>query len=100
MKSYVASTRLGPDQSKALDDLAKLEGLDRATLLRQLLSLGLETYRQNAAVAAYANEKVSLGRAAELAGVSQWEMLGLLEKRHVHASYDAGEFQKDMNPRA
>lgn len=95
MKTIIASARVGPEKSKLLDELAKLQGLDRSTLMRQLLSLGLQTYRETAAVMAYAREQVTLGRAAELAGVSQWEMLGLLEKHHIELSYDARELDSD-----
>jgi hypothetical protein len=97
MKSHVASTRLSPDDAKKLAAFGALEGLDPAAMLRRLLHLGLEAYRETAAVHAYAAGKVTLGRASELAGVSQWEMLGLLDKHHVDVSYDASDLEKDLS---
>src|SRR5688500_12609634 len=103
MKSHVASTRLSPQDSRQLDAFGAMEGLDRAAMFRRLLHLGLEAYREGAAVQAYAAGKVTLGRAADLAGLGQWEMLGLLEKYHVDLSYDASDLEKDLKairPRA
>lgn len=96
MKTTIASARVGPEESKLLDELAKFQGLDRSTLMRQLLQLGIRTYRENAAIMAYANEQATLGRAAALAGVPQWEMLGLLEKHHVELNYDARALERDF----
>jgi len=96
MKSKIISTRMEPQDSKILDELAKLEGVERAVLMRHMLHLGLGTYRQNAAVQAYALGKMSLGRAAELAGLTQWEMLGALEAHHTDLNYDAAELEKDL----
>lgn len=100
MKSKIISTRLEPKDSKVIDELARVEGLDRAVMMRHILHLGLGTYRQNAAVQAYAQGKVSLGRASELAGLSQWEMLGLLEAQRTDLGYDVDELNKDsrMSP--
>ena len=96
MKSKIISPRLELHDSKALDDLARVEGLDRAVMMRHILHIGLGAYRQNAAVQAYAQGKMSLGRAAELAGLNQWEMLGVLEANRTEFNYDTEEFKKDI----
>ncbi len=96
MKTKIASTRLSRKDAKLLDDLASLEGLDRAALLRRLVHLGLDVYRETVAVHAYAREKMSLGRAAELAGVTQGEMLGILEKHHTELNYDVKDLENDV----
>src|SRR5882672_2363509 len=103
MKSKIISTRLEPQDSRILDELARVEGLDRAVMMRHILHIGLGAYRQNAAVQAYAQGKMSLGRAAELAGLSQWEMLGTLDAHRTDLNYDAKELEKDARhsrPRA
>ena len=97
MKSKIISTRLEPQDSKVLDELARVEGLDRAVMMRHILHIGLGTYRKNAAVQGYAQSKVSLGRAAELAGLSQWEMLGTLDANRTDLNYDASELQRDAS---
>jgi hypothetical protein len=95
MKSKIISTRLEPQDSKAFDELSQLEGLDRSVMMRHILHIGLGAYRQNAAVQAYAQGKMTLGRAAELAGISQWEMLGVLDAHRTDLNYDAKEMEKD-----
>ena len=97
MKSKIMSTRMEPQDSRLLDELAKTEGLDRAVMMRHILHLGLGAYRQTAAVQAYAKGKMSLGRAAELAGLSQWEMLGVLDAHRTDLTYDRGELEKDIH---
>jgi predicted HTH domain antitoxin len=96
MKSHAASIRLSPRDDQELSAFGAIEGLSRAGMLRRLLHLGLEVYREAAAVQGYAARKMSLGRAAKLAGVSQWEMLGLLEKHHVELLYGASDLANDL----
>jgi len=96
MKSKIVSTRMEPQDSKLLDELATAEGLDRGVMMRHILHLGLDAYRQSAALQAYSKGKLTLGRAAELAGLSQWDMLGVLEAHRTELTYDRREFERDV----
>jgi len=96
MPSKIISARLEPQDSKALNELARMEGLGRAAMMRHILHIGLNIYRKNAGVQAYAQGKMSLGSAAELAGLSQWEMLGILHAHRTDLNYDPEEFEKDL----
>ena len=58
------------------------EGLDR--LLRETLAIELCRMR-----------RVSLGKAAEIAGVDRWGMLSLLAKHDVPLNYTADDAEKD-----
>jgi len=79
-----------------MEELAVLEGEDRAVILRKLLRLGLRTYREEAALNAYRRHAVSLSKAAEVAGVSHWEFLGLLGQTGTTFQYDREAFQEDV----
>ena len=48
------------------------------------LYLAIELYREG---------KVSLGKAAEIAGVSKWEMMEILASRNIPIQYDVEEFR-------
>jgi predicted HTH domain antitoxin len=47
------------------------------------------------AIGLYQREPVSLGRAAEVAGISSVELLGELGRRHIPINYGVEEFRED-----
>lgn len=53
--------------------------------------------RRTLAVELYREGKVSLGKAAEIAGTrNKWEMLALLDKKKVPIDYSAKDAEKDL----
>jgi predicted HTH domain antitoxin len=48
------------------------------------------------AVSLYAQNRLSLGKARELAGLSLWEFRQLLATRHIPPHYEAGDFNDDL----
>ncbi len=55
------------------------------------MSVGLEL-----AVAEYANRKISLGNAAELAGVNMWQFMDELHKRRIALDYSLEDAEKEI----
>lgn len=53
--------------------------------------------RRELALALYAQRRLSLGKARELAGLSLWEFRQWLGLRHIEAHYDADDLQDDLN---
>ena len=51
------------------------------------LYLAIELYREG---------KVSLGKAAEIAGVTKWEMTEILASKEVPIQYDVEDLEKDI----
>ena len=49
----------------------------------------------NIAIGLYKREAVSLGRAAEVAGISSVELLAELGRRHIPINYGVGELRED-----
>lgn len=96
MKHLVTSARLDPEQIKLVAVLARLEGEDRSSIIRKLVRLGMETYRKNSALKAYAQKKASLHKAAELMGVTLWEFLSELGMQGGKIDYDSQELAKDL----
>lgn len=52
--------------------------------------------RLHLAVGAFIGEEVTLGQAAEIAGISQAEMMGELARRKVPLHYGVEEFEEDL----
>lgn len=52
--------------------------------------------RRELALALYAQRRLSLGKARELAGLSLWEFRQWLGLRRIEAHYDAADVQDDL----
>jgi predicted HTH domain antitoxin len=52
--------------------------------------------RQELALALYKQEKVSLGKAAEIAGVDRWAFQALMKERNVFINYDVEDLNHDV----
>ena len=52
--------------------------------------------RQEIAVLLFHKEKLTLGQASQLAGVSQWQFQQLLASCHIAVHYDVAEFEEDL----
>ncbi len=51
---------------------------------------------QEIAVLLFQKEKLTLGQASRLAGLSQWQFQHLLASRHIPVHYDVAEFEEDL----
>lgn len=96
MKTVTVSARLDSDEAALLEEMARLEGSDRSTLIKTVLRKGLRELRLERAVAAFRKEEVTLSRAAELAGLSQWDLLALMKGEGANLHYGLGDFDDDL----
>ncbi|MEI6675808.1 MAG: UPF0175 family protein [Verrucomicrobiota bacterium] len=90
------STRLEAADLSLIQSLAELEGCDRATLIKSLVRNGLKNLRRERAVEAFRREEVTLSRAAELAGLSLWDFLALMDLERLELHYDVAELEEDL----
>lgn len=75
MKTEQINIRLKSDLAAALDRVAREEALDRATAIRRLLETSIRQWELERALRGYQTGELSIGRAAEEAGLTQWELL-------------------------
>ncbi|MDQ2910862.1 MAG: hypothetical protein M3R39_07595 [Actinomycetota bacterium] len=75
MKTEQINIRLEADIVSALERVAREEALDRATAIRRLLKTSIKQWELEHALVAYRRGELSLGRAAEEAGLTQWELI-------------------------
>lgn len=59
--------------------------------------LSLSDLRLELALNLYAQQRLSLGKARELAGLTLWEFRQWLDLRRIEAHYDINELQEDLN---
>lgn len=96
MGSVTISTRLDPEEVKLLESLADLSGLDRSTLVKSLLRRGMKELRLDHAAEALRNEKVTLSRAAELAGLDVWDFIAGMESMGLELHYGVDDLNQDL----
>lgn len=73
-----------PDELEAeLEGYIEDENLDRSTAVRKLLSEGLEEWRRTQALNQLAAGKVTVSKAAEIAGMSVWDFVQLAKEKDI-----------------
>ena len=92
----IVSTRLQKKEAKEIEKFAKEEDLDKSTFVKRLINRSLQEYKTEHAFRLYKKGKVSLGKAAELAGKSLWEMIELMKKYDVYLNYSIDGLKDDL----
>ena len=75
ISTVTLSTRLAKDEARKIDELAGELGLDRGSLLKQLIRNGYADIQTGRALDAYRHGTITLSRAAEIASLSLRDML-------------------------
>lgn len=85
------------EMKRSLEELQRLTGEDKSTLLRSLIDKGLAETKMDIAVDRYVKERASLGKASEIAGVSLWEFLDELRRRNVGLKYSIADAEAEIS---
>lgn len=88
MSSRAVTARLRMELLKEIEEMAREESVDRSSAIQKLLKIGLREYKMERALNLYRDRKVTLWRAAELAGVSLREMMEAIRTRDIPYQYD------------
>jgi predicted HTH domain antitoxin len=86
-KSIQINLRVSEEVVSDLDALAEQERASRIDLARQILLEGIANRKRALALRLYQEGKVSKSRAAEIAGISLWEMMDLIEQAALPTAY-------------
>lgn len=78
------------------ENLAKERLEDRSTVMRELLAKGLKEHKESEAIKSYSEGKLSLGKAAEYAGISEWRFIDLLKEKKTPLRYDVDVLRKEI----
>jgi len=79
-----------------LQRIEEVEHVDRSTAVRRLLYAAIREWKLDYATKLYAENRVTLARAAEEAGVSVREMMEHLRQKKVPTQYDLEDFEQDL----
>ncbi|MHA1718822.1 MAG: UPF0175 family protein [Promethearchaeota archaeon] len=81
------------DMNDEIEELQKILKMDKSTLIRHLLSKSIEEIRIEAALKEYQNEKVSFGKASEIAGVNLWRFIDICHQKNIALKFSKEDAQ-------
>ena len=91
------SVRLPKDMVEEIEKLSKEEGIDKGTLIRKFIAESLREYKIKKALELYREGRISLWKAAEIAGITYREALEELKKRNIPFRYDLEDLEVDIS---
>jgi predicted HTH domain antitoxin len=91
-----ASVRLPKEMVEEIERLSKEEGIDKGTLLRRLISESLKEHKIRKSLEMYRDGRVSLWKAAEMAGITYREALEELRKKNIPFRYGLEDLKADV----
>ncbi|AEA46247.1 UPF0175 family protein [Archaeoglobus veneficus] len=96
MRMVTTSVRLPKELLDELEKISREEGIDKGAIIRKLLTESLREYRVKKAMEMYREGKVSLWKAAEIAGITYREALEQLRLRNIPFRYDIEDLEADV----
>lgn len=96
MADALVAFRLPKELARDIDSLAVDEDRDRSALLREVIRLGMQEKLEAKAARLYSEGRVSLWKAASIAGVSLWTASEIMRERGIAAQYGPAELQEDL----
>lgn len=90
------SIRLPEQYIHDIEEACKQEVLDKGTMLRKLIGSALRDYRIKKAFESYSEGKISLWKAASVAGITYRAALEELKKRNLPFRYEKEDLDADI----
>jgi len=90
------SARLPKETVAQIEEIAREEKVDKSTVLDRALDHYIREWRLRRAVESYGEGAATLPRAAEMAGLTVWEMIDELARRGVQTQYGEEDLEEDL----
>ncbi len=90
------SLRLTHELREKLNWYAEKENIGKTIALRKILEIGMREIKIEYSLDLYSKGKITLMKAAEIAGLSLWEMLDIIRERRVQMYYTIRDAEKDI----
>ena len=75
--------RVPPEIIRDLDEISRAEQLDRTAVVRRLLAEAIQNWKMASALRLYRDDRITKERAAEMAGVSLYEILDAVRRQRM-----------------
>ena len=99
LTEVTVAARVSKEISDLIAEISAEENLDRSSVVRRLLAIGVREWRIQNALEKYGHGSITLPRAAELAGISIYEMIAILEERKIPYRYDLSDLEDYVKKR-
>lgn len=90
------TTRVPDDIDKKIKDISAIEHLDKSTVVRRLLSKAVQDWQIDHALEQYKDGKITIGRAAQMAGVPLREMMAIAARKGIPFQYSLDDLKEDF----
>jgi len=87
---------LPDDLKEEIDKLKEIHKEEQSSYIRKLLWKSIAQEKLDYAIKQYLDDKISLGKSSEIAGISIWEMLDELHKRYIPLKYKISEAELEI----
>jgi len=94
--SEVVSARISKERVDLIEEIAREEKVDKSTVLDRALEHYTKEWKIQKALESYREGSVTLSRAAEIAGISVWEMIDIIAERKILPQYDIEDLEEDL----
>jgi len=88
--------RLPREVLDKIEKISKNEMEDRSTVIRKLLFIGYIEFMKKKAFEEYSKGNISFSKAAEIAGISLWEMEKYLINQGYKSEYSIEDLEKEI----
>ncbi len=99
LTEVTVAARVSKEISELIAEISAEEKVDRSTVVRRLLDMGVKEWRIQTALEKYRRGSITVPRAAELAGVTIYEMIAILEERKIPYRYDLSDLEEYVKRR-
>ena len=96
MEAQTIATRLPKAEINEIESFAKGEDLDKSTFVKKLIHQALQEYKIQYAFKLYQERKISLGKAAEVAGLNIWDFIDSLKRHRISLNYSEENLKNDL----
>ena len=90
------AVRVPAELEKEILKIIRQEKLDKATVVRRLLEIGITEWRKQTGLDLLQKGKVTFAKAAEISGLSLWEFADLVKQRNIEwVRYEPEDVEKE-----
>ena len=93
----VLTTRVPRELVKRLERVTETLHTDKATLLRSLISKGINEVERDIALDQHKKGEISLGKMADLLHMTRWDVLDLLKEKGLLFQYGKEDLEEDLH---
>jgi len=90
------TARVSEDLENKIESISQTEQLDKSTVVRRLLNKAVQEWLIDNTLKQYQEGKITIGKAAKLAGIPLREMIAIAYKRGISFQYNIDDLREDF----